>query len=69
MNVLTIVKAHFVKTFDCSIDFFKYGRKVVTPIRKTISFDLSLDKYFDQLDSISSEPISLIGLTTENTSS
>ena len=43
---------------------------MVTPIRKAISsLDLSLDKHFDQIDSISSELISLIGLITENNSS
>ena len=43
---------------------------MVTPITKAISsLDLSLDKRFDQIDSIPSEPISLISLITENTSS
>ena len=52
------------------MDFFKNTRKVVTPIRKAISrLDLSLDKHFDQIDSIPSELISLIGLITENNSS
>ena len=75
MNVFTIIKAHVIKKtasdlpFDCSMDFLKNARKVVTPIRKTISLDLSLDKYFNQIDSISSELISVIGLTTGNNSS
>ena len=47
------------------MDFFKNVRKVVIPIRKTISLDMSLDKYFTQIDSIRFELISLIGLTTE----
>ena len=52
------------------MDFFKNARKVVTPIRKAISsLDLRLDKHFDQIDSIPSELISLIGLITENNSS
>ena len=51
------------------MDFFKNARKVVTPIRKAISLDLSLDKYLDQIDSISSKLISLIDLTTGNNSS
>ena len=43
---------------------------MVTPIRKAISsLDLSLEKHFDQIDSIPSELISLIGLITENNSS
>ena len=43
---------------------------MVAPIRKAISsLDLSLDKHFDQIDSIPSELISLIGLITENNSS
>ena len=70
-----ILKAHYVKKtssdqpFDCSVDFFKNARKVVTPIRKAISsLDLSLDKHFDQIDSIPSELIS-IGFITENNSS
>ena len=51
------------------MDFFKNARKVVTTIRKAISsLDLSLDKHFDQIDSIPSELISLIGLITENNS-
>ena len=51
------------------MDFFKNTRKVVTPIRKVISsLDISLDKHFDQIDSIPSELISLIGLVTENNS-
>ena len=55
MNVFIILKAHFVKKtapdspFDCSMDFLKNVRKVVTPIRKAISLDLSLDKYLDQI--------------------
>ena len=57
MNVFIIRNAHYVK---------KNARKVVTLIRKTISLDLNLDKYFDQMDSVRSELISLIGLTTEN---
>ena len=70
-----ILKAHYVKKtssdqpFDCSVDFFKNARKVVTPIRKAISsLDLSLDKHFDQIDSIPSKLIS-IGFITENNSS
>ena len=57
-----ILKAHYVKKtssdqpFDRSMDFFKNARKVVTPVRKEISsFNLSLDKHFDQIDSIPSE--------------
>ena len=71
-----ILKAHYVKKtssdqpFDCSMDFLKNARKVVAPIRKAIrSLDLGLDKHFDQIDSIPSELISLIGLITENNSS
>ena len=49
---------------------FKNARKMVTPIRKAISsLDLSLDKHFDQIDSVPSKLISLIGLITENNSS
>ena len=51
------------------MDFLKNARKIVTPIRKAISLDLSLDKYLDQMDSISSKLISLIDLTTGNNSS
>ena len=52
------------------MDFFKNARKVVTPIIKAIRCsDLSLGKHFDQIDSIPSELISLIGLITENNSS
>ena len=52
------------------MDFFKNARKAVTPIKKAISsLDLSLDKHFDQIDSIPSELISLIVLITENNSS
>ena len=48
----------------------KDARKVVTPIRKAISsLDLSIDKHFDQIDSIPFELISLIGLITEKNSS
>ena len=71
-----ILKAHYVKktssdqSFDCPMDFFEHARKVVMPIRKAISsLDLSLDKHFDQIDSIPSEVILLIGLITENNSS
>ena len=71
-----MLKAHYVKNilsdqpFGCSMGLFKNGRKVVTSIRKAISsVDLSLDKHFDQTDSISSELISLIGLIIENYSS
>ena len=71
-----ILKVHYVKKtssdqpFDCPIDFFEHARKVVMPIRKAISsLDLGLDKHFDQIDSIPSEVISLIGLITENNSS
>ena len=71
-----MLKAHYVKEtssdqpFDCSMDFFKNARKVVTPIRKVISsLDMSLDKHFDQINSIPSELISLIGLITGNNSS
>ena len=54
----------------CSMDFFENARKVVTPIRKGISsLDLSLDKHFDQIDSVPSELVSLIGSLTENNSS
>ena len=49
------------------MEFFESSRKLVTPIRKGISsFDLSLDINFDLIDSIHYEPISLIGLITEN---
>ena len=49
------------------MEFFESSRKVVTPIRKGISsFDLSLDKNFDLIDSIHYELISLVGLITEN---
>ena len=52
------------------MDFFKNTRKVVATIRQAISnLDLSLDKYFDQIDFIPSELISLIGLITGNDSS
>ena len=52
------------------MDFFKNARKVVTPIRKAISsLYLSLNKHFDQIDSVPSKLISLIGLITENNSS
>ena len=71
-----LLKAHYVKNilsdqpFGCSMGLFKNRRKVVTSIRKAISsVDLSLDKHFDQTDSISSELISLIGLIIENYSS
>ena len=71
-----ILKAHHVKKtssdhpIEWSMDFFKNARKVVTPIRKAISsLDLSLKKHVDQIDSIPSELISLIGLITENNSS
>ena len=38
------------------MDFFKNARKAVTPIKKAISsLDLSLDKHFDQIDSIPSK--------------
>ena len=50
------------------MDFLKNTRKVVKPIRKAVSLDLNLDKYFDQIDSIRSQLISLIDLTTENNS-
>ena len=43
---------------------------MVATIRQAISnLDLSLDKYFDQIDFIPSELISLIGLITGNDSS
>ena len=71
-----MLKAHYVKNilsdqpFGCSMGLFKNGRKVVTSIRKAItSVDLSLDKHFDQTDSISSELITLTGLIIENNSS
>ena len=71
-----ILKAHYVQKtspdqpLDCSMDFFKNARKVFTPIRKAISsLYLSLNKHFDQIDSIPSKLISLIGLITENNSS
>ena len=51
------------------MDFVKNARNVVTPIRKAISLGLNLDKYFHQIDSIPSELISPIALTTENNSS
>ena len=48
------------------MDFFKNAKKVVTLFRKAISsLDLSLDKHFDQIDSIASNLISLIGVITE----
>ena len=75
INVL-IRKAHYVmkilsdQPFGCSMGLFKNSRKVVTPIRKAISsLDLILHRHFDQLDSLPSELISLIGLITENNSS
>ena len=62
MNIFIIIKA--LK------DFLKNSRKVATLIRKAISLNLGLDKYFDQIDSIRPELIiSLIGLTTEKNSS
>ena len=71
-----ILRTHYVKTtasdqpFDCAMEFFKSARKVVTPIREAINnLDLSLDKPFDQTNSIPSELISLIGLLAENNSS
>ena len=54
MTVFIILKAHFFKKaasdkpFDYSMDFVKNSKKFVTPIRKKISLDLSLVKYFDQ---------------------
>ena len=74
-KVICILKALFIKTTasaqpcDCSMVLFKNARKVVTPIRNVCRLDLSLDIYFHQTGSISSEPISLIGLTTGNNSS
>ena len=75
MNVF-ILKAHYVKKtgsdqpLDCSIDFFKNARKVVTLIRKAFSnLDLTVYKHIDQIDSIPFEVISVIGLITENNSS
>ena len=74
MNVF-ILKAHYVKKTgsdqpsDCSMDFFKNARKVVTLIRKAFSnLDLTVYKYIDQIDSIPSEVISVIGLITGNNS-
>ena len=70
MNLFIILKSHFVKKttldwpLDFSMDFFKNARNMVTPVRKAISLDLSLDKYFNQIDSIPSELISLTDLTT-----
>ena len=61
MSLFFILKGHFVKKtasdwpFDCSMDFLKNAKKAVTPIRKAISLDLSLDNYFDKIDSIPSE--------------
>ena len=50
--------------------FFKNARKVVTLIRKAFSnLDLTVYKYIDQIDSIPSEVISVIGLITGNNSS
>ena len=75
MNVF-ILKPHYVKKTgsdqpsDCSMDFFKNARKVVTLIRKAFSnLDLTVYKYIDQIDSIPSEVISVIGLITGNNSS
>ena len=72
MNVF-ILKAHYVKKkgsdqpSDCSMDFFKNARKVVTLIRKAFSnLDLTVYKHIDQIDYIPSEVISVIGLITEN---
>ena len=72
MNVF-ILKAHYVKKTgsdqpsDCSMDFFKNARKVVTLIRKAFSnLDLTVYKHIDQIDYIPSEVISVIGLITEN---
>ena len=71
-----ILKACYVEqtvsyqAFGCLMDFFKNARKMAMPIRKAInSLDPSLDKHFDQIDSLPSELISLIGLITENNSS
>ena len=51
------------------MEFFNSARKVVIPIRNAIGIlDLSLDKHFDQINSIPLEHISLIGLITENNS-
>ena len=50
------------------MDFLKNARKVVTPIRKAISLDLSVGKYFDQINFISSELTSVIALTIGNNS-
>ena len=72
MNVF-ILKAHYVKKTgsdqpsDCSMDFFKNAKKVVTLIRKAFSnLDLTVYKHIDQIDYIPSEVISVIGLITEN---
>ena len=46
------------------MNFFKNAKNVVAPVRKAISLDLSQDKYFNQIDSLPSELISLIDLTT-----
>ena len=52
---------------DCSMDFsLKTKRKAVTSVRKIISLDPSLDKYFHQIDSIYFELIALIELKTGN---
>ena len=71
MDMLRNVKKNSSdQPFGCSVGLFKYARKMVTPIRKAISsLDLNLDKHFNQIDSIPSELISLIGLITENNSS
>ena len=75
MNMF-ILKAHYVnkilsdQPFGCSVGLFKNAKRVVMPIRKAISsLDLTLDRHFDQIDSITSDLISMIGLITENNSS
>ena len=67
------VKSQYVKataldlSFDCPMEFLKSARKVVTPLRNAIDdLNLTLDKHFDQINSIPPELISVIGLLIEN---
>ena len=50
--------------------FLKSARKVVTPIRNAIdNLNLTINKHFDQINSIPQELISVIGLRIGNNSS
>ena len=73
MSVFFILNAHFVEK-TASVNhlivqwtFFKKCNEVGYTNQKG-SLDLSLDNYFDQIDSIPSELISQIGLTENNSS-